>query len=179
MSPEFLLSPPTIMAAAGEDGLGSLWRIELLHPAVVHFSVALTFVGSAFWLLGFGERRWQPLKAFQVAGPVTLVLAAISAWAAVQTGFWADAVVGRELYDPRPLKDHERFGLALAWVLSAVVLVDLGRRTRWVASNLRKWLAFAVAIGLLASCGILGYTAHLGAGLVYQQGAGVQMPGNP
>ena len=158
------------------DGLASMWRIELLHPAVVHFAVALTLVGSLFWLLGCGSARWPSLAAFRVAGPVTLVLAVLSSWAAVQSGFWADHVVGRELYDPRPLKDHENLGLAMSWLLTAGVALDLARRTPWAARALRRWAAVPVALLLLAACVVLGYTAHLGASLVYQQGAAVQMP---
>jgi UPF0716 family protein affecting phage T7 exclusion len=37
----------------------------------------------------------------------------------------------------------------------------------------------AVGVGLLAACGLMAWTAHLGASLVYQQGAGVIMPGAP
>lgn len=164
------------VATAGGDGLGTLWRIELLHPAVVHFSVALTVVGTLFWLLGESAGRWTSLRSFRVAGPVTLLLAVGASWAAVQTGFMADAEVGRDLYDPRPLKDHENLGLAFSWLLSVAVGTDLVRRWERVPRGMRRWTGLLVAVGLLAACGLLAYTAHLGAGLVYLQGAGVEMP---
>lgn len=167
---------PDLLAIAGGDGLSSMWRIELLHPAVVHFSVALSFVGALFWLVGLGGVRYPACKSFVPTAWWLLLLACLGTWASVQTGFWADHAVGRELYDPRPLKDHERFGLALAWVLTATVLLEALRLFVPKLRAFRKYLAVLVAVGLLLSCGLVAWVSHLGAGLVYQQGAGVQMP---
>jgi uncharacterized membrane protein len=165
-----------LLAVAGSE-LSSLWRIELLHPAVVHFPVALTLVGSGFWLLGVAAARWARLSPFRLSSLVLLCLAAVSAWAAVQTGLWADEVVGRELFDPRPLKDHENNAFIVAWLLTAAALADLLRRSRLVPAWGRTLGPWLVAGLLVAACGVLAYVAHLGASLVYQQGAGVIMPG--
>ena len=164
------------LAAAGRE-LSSMWRIELLHPAVVHFPVALTLVGTGFWLLGVAAARWPRLSPFRLSSLVLLCLAAVSAWAAVQTGLWADDVVGRELFDPRPLKDHENNAFIVAWMLTAAALADLLRRWRPVPQWGRKLAPWLVAGLLVAACGVVAYVAHLGAGLVYQQGAGVILPG--
>lgn len=166
-----------LLANVGADDLGNLWRIELLHPAVVHFSVALTPVGSLFWLVGLFAHKFHGCHAFRPTAWWLLLLACLGSWASVQTGFWADHVVGRELYDPRPLKDHERFGLAFSWLLTATVLLEALRLFVPNIRMLRSYLAAAVALGLILSCGLVAYTSHLGAGLVYQQGAGVEMPG--
>lgn len=165
-----------LLANAGGDGLGSLWRIELLHPAVVHFSVALTVVGSLFWLIGLFGDRHASCKPFALPAWWLLLLASLATWASVQTGFWADSVVGRGLYDPRPLKEHERFGLAFSWVLTATVLAEAVRLFVFKVRPYRKYIALVVAAGLIVSCALMGWTAHYGAGLVYQQGAGVQLP---
>lgn len=165
-----------LIAAAVAEPLPSMWRIELLHPATVHFSIALTIVGALFWAAGAFRGRWPRMGAFDLVGSVTLILAAVSAWVAVQTGFWADAVVGRELFDPRPLKDHENAGLTLAWLITGTTVVDILRRSRYMPVKLRRPAWLVVAVALLASIGLVAYTAHLGAGLVYQQGAGVQHP---
>lgn len=164
------------LASAGAEGLSTMWRIELLHPAVVHFSVALTLVGSLFWLVGLFGGQFPSCKPFRLTAWWLLLLACIGTWAGVQTGFWADHVVGRELYDPRPLKDHERFGLAFSWVLTAVVLVEAVRLFVSKVRPVKRYLTALVALGLVASCALVAWTSHLGAGLVYQQGAGVQMP---
>ncbi|MFO8026632.1 MAG: DUF2231 domain-containing protein [Opitutales bacterium] len=167
---------PSLIAAAGTEELVTLWRIELLHPATIHFSIALTMVGGLFWLAGALRGRWPQLWAFDTVACVTICLAAIATWAAVQTGFWADEVVGRELYDPRPLKDHENAGLTLAWVMTGAAAVDLLRRLPSLSKRLRAAGWLLVAGLLLVASGLVIHTAHLGAGLVYQQGAGVRAP---
>lgn len=164
------------LARPAADGLGTMWRIELLHPAVVHFSVALTVVGSLFWCIGLCGGKYAACKPFTLTAWWLLLLACLATWASVQTGFWADQVVGRELYDPRPLKEHERFGLALAWVLTVVVVVDGLQCLVSPFQRYRQYLKALVAIGLIAACGLVAWTAHLGAGLVYQQGAAVELP---
>ncbi|MEX2552088.1 MAG: hypothetical protein WD627_03685 [Actinomycetota bacterium] len=156
--------------------MSSMWRLELLHPLSAHFPIVLTFVGTLFWFLGACGGRWPRLQAFWPASAVLLVLAALSAWWAVKTGLWADEVVGRELFDPRPLKDHENGAFTLTWLLTGGVVLDLGRRASAVPSWGRRWGGWVVAVMLLASCGLMGYVAHLGAGLVFQQGAGVMLP---
>lgn len=166
------------LASAAADGLGTMWRIELLHPAVVHFSVALTLVGSLFWCIGLWGGKSAACKPFAHTAWWLLLLACLGTWASVQSGFWADEVVGRGLYDPRPLKDHERFGLALAWVLTAAVVVDGLPRFVPPFQRYHPYLKALVAVGLIAACGLVAWTAHLGAGLVYQQGAAVELPGS-
>lgn len=165
-----------LIASGGADGLGTLWRIELLHPAVVHFSVALTIVGSLFWLVGLFGFKYPACKPFALNSWWLLLFACLASWASVQTGFLADGVVGRDLYDPRPLKDHERFGLALSWVLTATIVVETLRIFVSRVQAYRRYLAASVAVGLIVSCALLIWTAHLGAGLVYLQGAGVHLP---
>ncbi len=169
-----LESPLFVAATAGE--LVTMWRIELLHPATIHFPIALTVVGTVFWLAGGLRRRWPRLGAFDIVGSVTLLLAGLGVWVAVQTGLWADGVVGRDLYDPRPLEDHENAGWTLAWLMTGTVAVDLARRRRQIPPKVRQASWLAVAVALLAANGLVIYTAHLGASLVYQQGVGVQAP---
>lgn len=166
------MSTVTRLLGSATGELSSMWRIELLHPAVVHFPVALTVVGGLFWLLG----RFGRLGHFRIPAALILILATLGAWLGVQTGFWADAEVGRDLYDPRPLKDHENLGLAFAWLMSGISLAET--LCLAVIRNFRVLRAMNVLLGLalLLAFGLVGYTAHLGAGLVYQQGAGVEMP---
>jgi uncharacterized membrane protein len=166
------MSPLILIIGSATGELSSMWRIELLHPAVVHFPVALTVVGSLFWILG----RFGKLGYFRIPAALLLVFAALGAWLGVQTGFWADAEVGRELYDPRPLKDHENLSLAFAWLMSAIALVEILCLTVIRHARALKAMNLLLGLALVLAFGLVGFTAHLGAGLVYQQGAGVEMP---
>lgn len=166
----------SVGSAASE--LPSMWRIELLHPVVVHFPIVLTLVGSVFWGLGMASARWRGLGPFRLTSAVLLALAAVSAWSSVQTGLWADDVVGRELFDPRPLQDHENNAFTVAWLLTAAAALDLVRRWQRVPAWVRNLSPWVIGALLIASCIVIAYVAHLGAGLVYQQGAGVMLPGS-
>ena len=164
-----------VLAASGE-GLVSVWRIELLHPLVAHFPIVLILLGTAFWLVGGSRRLWPRLEVFALPAIVTVIVAALSGWAATQTGFWADEVVGRELYDPRPLKEHENCAVIFAWVASGCAA---GALIWWLAplsKGYRRAVWWATTVALVSASGIIVYVSHLGAGLVYQQGAGVMMP---
>ena len=156
--------------------MSSLWRIELLHPAVAHFPIALVLLGTAFWLLGGAAGKWPRLDAFAIAGTVAIVIAALTAWAATQTGFWADEVVGRALYDPRPLKDHENLAVLFSWVATGGAVGSVLWRYAPLPKSARRFVWWSTAVALVASCIVIAYVAHLGAGLVYQQGAGVTLP---
>lgn len=166
----------TVFLAASGDGLETMWRLELLHPAVAHFPIVSIVLGAVFWLIGGLSWRWKRLDAFTLCGIVLIVISAVSAWAATQTGFWADERVGRDLYDPRPLKDHENLALTFSWIATALV----GGAAVWRYAKLPElWsrlLWWATTAGLLTACGFIAYVAHLGASLVYQQGAGVIAP---
>lgn len=159
-----------------EDGLHTMWRIELLHPLAVHWPIVATFLATVFWSIGRAGRWWSPLGVFQWPATVLILLAAASAWLAVLTGYWADAVVGRDLFDPRPLKAHENNAELVSWLLVAAAALELFTRIPRMRGRLRMTASAALLALLLSSCGVMAWTAHLGASLVYQQGAGVVMP---
>lgn len=159
-----------------DAALTSLWRIELLHPALVHFPVALTLVGAAFWFCALAARGRPALAWLAPAAAALIMLAALSAWAGVISGGWADAVVGRHLYDPRVVETHENRATLLAWLLSVTAALNLLLRRVSAGATLRRAGLTAVAALLLVCCGLLAHVGHLGASLVYQQGAAVKPP---
>jgi len=167
---------PTLFVHATEEGLSSLWRIELLHPAAAHFPIVLILLGTGFWVLGGAAVKWPRLDAFALTGQVTLVGAAVMAWVATQSGFWADGVVGRELYDPRPLKDHENLAILFSWIASGSAAGALLCRYGPFPRFGRRLLWWLTTLASVSGCIVIVYVAHLGAGLVYQQGAGVILP---
>lgn len=161
---------------ASQDGLHTMWRIELLHPVTVHWPIVVSLLAVLFWIAARLGRWWSPLRVFRVPATVLILLAAASAWLAVLTGYWADSVVGRDMYDPRPLKAHENNAELVSWLLIAASVLELARYFPRLHRRVRAGASVVLLAVLLASCGVMAWTAHLGASLVYQQGAGVVMP---
>ena len=155
----------------------SMWRAELWHPLVVHFPIALLVVGTTLRLLGMGHRRHKMLRVAQLAGRLLLIMGTVGAWAAIYTGSIADAAVARALCDPTVVEQHERWAYVIAWLFTAIVVVDgFTTYVRPLPHLGRLSLRAFLIVSLLVGCGGLGYVGHLGATLVYQQGAAVYDP---
>lgn len=155
-----------------------MWRAELWHPLVVHFPIALLLVGTGLRLLGMGHQRYASLHVAQSAGRLLLVLGTVGTWVAVYTGTIADAAVARTLCDPTVVEQHEQWAYAVAWLFTAGVVIDgLTAYALSLPSLGRRSLQALLIVVLLAGSGALGYVGHLGATLVYQQGAAVYDPG--
>lgn len=153
-----------------------MWRTELWHPLIVHFPIALLLIGTGMRLVG-EFRRWFPAVQFLVpSGRLLLLLGTVGAWGAVYTGTLADAEVVRSLCDPTVVEAHEGWAYRAAYLFTASLLVDgvlwLRRPGQWV-----RWgLVGLLTVCLVAGSAGLGYVGHLGARLVYQQGAAVHHP---
>jgi len=157
--------------------LPSLWRTELWHPMLVHFPIVL-LLGAAVL------RSLTPLLSennasfFNRASRLCLVIGVITAWITVYTGSLADSIVVRELCDPTVLERHENGGYTIAVLFSIAAVLDLGviRFLPEQKQLVKKFTEWTVIVLLLAGSGYVAYTAHLGASLVYQQGAAVHVP---
>ncbi len=149
-------------------GSSDMWRIELLHPMLAHFPIALLIVAALLELLGVFLS--SNVRSFiRGASLLLLVLGTGMAWAAVWSGEEAEEIVERTLCDASALELHAEWALRVAWIFSVVSAFAL---LRW------KMLGSPVVSGLittlaLAGAAALGYTGHLGATLVYQHGAAV------
>lgn len=157
------------------EGVPSMWRVELVHPLVVHFPIALLLVGTALRLLGmaFQPRR---LSFLVPAGRVLLALGTGAAWTAVYTGTLADAEVARTLCDPTVAETHENVAYVVAGLFTAAVVIDGGLWYVGTAGLMRRVLAVGLAGCVLAGSAGVAYVGHLGARLVYQQAAAVHVP---
>ena len=145
-----------------------------LHPAVVHFPIALIMVGAFMAVLAVIFRRW--------ALPAALVLAmgAAGAVVAVETGEEADHDAGRiSAQAQEVLKKHAHAAeltrnLSLAAAGLAIVSLFLGK-----IPLVRRILAGLVAIVALISVWSVAETGHYGGELVYRNGVGVKVPTQP
>tara|TARA_R100000935_G_scaffold7747_1_gene16390 strand:+ start:1032 stop:1520 length:489 start_codon:yes stop_codon:yes gene_type:complete len=149
------------------------WRTEVYHPLFVHFPIALLLLGTLFKISGL----WSKGQFLSLPGIIILALGVIGGWIAIYTGDLADGIVSRTLCDPTILKDHENASYTTMWLFSCVLFVDLLYQLNLISFK-SKLIEILVIITLLVGSGLLMYTGHLGATLVYQQAAGVNKP-NP
>lgn len=136
-----------------------------LHPAIVHFPIALSLVALFFELIARHPRA-RPMGS---AAGVLLVLAALGSVAAVITGNAAhdDAVVPPAVAPL--LAQHEEVGEIAMWLLLAVAAVRIVLAWRgW----LRGWLGWAFLLALAFVTGLVGYNGYLGGRMVFDHGLG-------
>jgi uncharacterized membrane protein len=159
------------------DSLLSITALPNLHPALVHFPIALAAVALLSDAIVFVRRRWVSLDA---SGAFLWALAAAGAGAAYLAGEQAAEEAGLlEGAAEVALGRHADAALATLIALSLLALfrVSLAWRDRGKDRVGRCALrAFALAVAL-ALQGLVAYTADLGGALVYKHGLAVSRPG--
>ena len=140
------------------------------HPQVVHFAVALVFVGVGFRLLSLLRRFAWP----NFAAAMLILLGTVACFAAVQTGTAAHGPVER-IPGARPaVMEHEAWGERarnIFAVVSAVEIVVLGLTWAQHAAAFHASILSAV-IGL-AGAGAMYAAASRGGELTYSYAGGV------
>lgn len=143
-----------------------------LHPAVVHFPIALLLLGSVAAILAVFLRRWH----LPVFAAVLLVFGAAGAAVATATGDEAAERVGDiSEAGEKGLEHHEDWGemtrnIAIAAaLLSVVAALTANKRTVGVAFSI------LTALCALAAAYAVAQTGHYGGELVYRHGAGVKI----
>ena len=155
------------------EQLPEFWRTEIFHPLSVHFPIALLCVALLFKLISLFTAREMWTKG----GSVLLFLGTLGAWVAIYTGDLADGIVSRKICDPTVLKEHQNFAYYTAWTFTASLLPDLFSYFKQTfLQQKRKLLNILTVLLMAAGTALLIYVGHLGANLVYQQGAGVYHP---
>jgi uncharacterized membrane protein len=147
-------------------------RPEVWHALTVHFPIALLPVATITLLISFfikhNTRHWQ------VAASLLLLAGCLLAWVAIYTGGIADGVVARKICDPTVLKDHQISGQTMTWLFTAAFLSKVLFFSNIVRVQLRTFISYLTLLLMLIGTGYLVYTGHIGASLVYEQGAGVK-----
>ncbi|GGG45673.1 hypothetical protein GCM10011532_32060 [Christiangramia forsetii] len=103
-----------------------------------------------------------------------LLLGVIGIWISIYTGDLADGIVARQLCDPTILKDHENHAYTTAWIFTAALVLEL--LMRYIDIIKTRIVSVILVLLMLFGTGMLMYVGHLGAELVYQQAAGVNIP---
>ncbi|NMM50410.1 DUF2231 domain-containing protein [Marinigracilibium pacificum] len=151
-----------------------MWREELWHPMSVHFPIGIIFIGVLFAILSLFPFIKEKHSFVNPASRLLLIIGVPALWLVIWTGNEAYEIVGRTLCDPTVKDDHEYFGYLLGWVYTIGTAL-------FIASYYFNRLPTIIfrslgAILLMASLFLVGYVGHLGASLVYQQGAAVYHP---
>ena len=150
-------------------------RTEVLHPLSVHFPIALLVTATVIGMVTL-FLRLEKKQFMQNLCIILMLLGTIGSWVSIYTGSLADGIVARNLCDPTVLKDHEIAAYTLAYLYSSAtviyVMILFTSLKSWLRNGLQYLTTFLMVIGL----GYLVYTSHLGASLVYEQGAGVNKP---
>lgn len=149
-------------------------RTELWHPLFVHFPIALlifaTLVGLAYVIcknFGFAGNLRFTMSLLLWCGIVFF-------WIAFYTGNLAYSVEVRRICDPTVLKDHLKWAYISGTIFSLAAFLDIIQKI-WRKKINRVLAVITVSLMLIGSAS-LGYDGHLGASLVYEQGAGVNKP---
>lgn len=151
------------------------WRTEIWHPIFVHFPIVLLLVATfmqsvSFFLIPGKKESWQNTASWM------LYAGCIAAWISIYTGNMADGIVARKICDPTILKRHELASYRLAYLFSAAAILHIALLFRLWNENLKRIFSYIIIVLMLTGSGYLVYSSHLGASLVYQQGAGVIKP---
>lgn len=149
-----------------------MWRKELWHPMMVHVPIATLFLASLVGVLMLFNHSEKNGLFLTRSFSWLLGIGVVTAWIAIYTGLWAYNTEVRRICDPTVLKSHLWWGYCTASLYTASFLLFMLRRI--VSFN--RLLVFCTVVLTLIGAGSLGYTGHLGASLVYQQGAGVRQP---
>jgi uncharacterized membrane protein len=132
-----------------------------LHPAVVHFPIALAAVGALAEIIYLLIRK--PL--FKWLGPILLTLALIGSGVAYFSG---TAVEDKAEHQGIPAAAIEAHESSCLWALGAIGLATL---LAWATHPRGKGIWIAALVAFVAAS-LTFWTGHLGGKLVFIHGAG-------
>lgn len=137
--------------------------MESIHPALVHFPIALLLASVFIEALAliFRKEMWHGTSLW------TLLLGWAGAVAAVLTGRQAMAVAKHSMETHRIMERHENIGYAVLAAATVLVVWRLRRKDR--LPRRQRWAAWIV---LALTCGGMAYGATLGGEMVYEYGVG-------
>ena len=154
-------------------------RLELIHPMIVHFPIALLFTGTVLRLIAFYLSKRASFSFVLPASWTILLLGVISAWAAVFAGEIAADIVGPTLENTKILSEHALHALITATGFTLSLILDWVRALLFTKLHKRSWFikkGLGIAVGLFYFFSLINLviTGEYGATLVYEEGAAVK-----
>ncbi len=147
----------SVDTGAADEAAGFLTILKNLHPASVHFAIALFLVAAAAELVQLArpsEKLQAAVDVMCIAGGAGAVLAAIFGW--LHTGFWFGGETSMQI--------HRWLGSGLALV-GAILAISVGRGG--TNRNIQRVLLVSLAIAVLVQGYLGGELAH-GAGHLWK-----------
>ena len=148
-------------------------RAEVWHALTVHFPIALLPLATITMFISFFARAPNK-RQWQIAATLLLFAGCLTAWLAIYTGNVADGVVARKICDPTVLKDHEIAGQTMTYLFTAAAALMGLSLANIFMNRLNQLVLISGFLLMLTGAGYLVYAGHIGAMLVYEQGAGVR-----
>ncbi|MFI5231352.1 MAG: tetratricopeptide repeat protein [Gemmatimonadales bacterium] len=143
-------------------------NIGYFHPEIVHFVIAGAGLGIFFrWLSLTGKLQWT-----NGAATALILIGAVAAWFAVQSGSDAHGAVERIPGVARAVQLHEDAGHDARNVLLLLAAFELVALVPALAKWRRFILAASAAIGVVGAYEIYN-VGHLGGEIVYAYSGGV------
>lgn len=145
-----------------------------LHPAVVHFPIVLIVLGAAVSLIAvFWRKGYVPTFA-----AVLLVLGAVGAWVATETGESDGGLVENTNAQVEPLLEaHENWAKRTVTAAAIAAVIATGAAALFRFPRAARGVAVAAALAAGVASWTVYETGHRGGALVYQHGAGVNTSG--
>ncbi|MDE3045260.1 MAG: hypothetical protein KGJ02_01250 [Verrucomicrobiota bacterium] len=151
-------------------------RVELIHPMLVHFPLALLLTGIGLKIVAFFFKRAHFYYYLQIASWMNLGLGVFFAWMAILAGGLAEDVVRKNLCKVEFLNDHIFFAYTATYLFTFALLLDFGRTwmKRRFSSSFHKVVSIINFLLFLGATSMLLLTGFFGGSLVYDQGAAVE-----
>jgi uncharacterized membrane protein len=136
-----------------------------LHPAIVHFPVALLTIAALFGVLSLFTKK----ELFKEIAFWNLLLGVIGAIAAVFTGFIDEQNLVHNDEIHKVLVKHKFAGLVILILSFALLTWVWVRKNKYSKGEYIAWVLFLV----IGTAGVF-YQGFLGGKMVFEQGAGVK-----
>lgn len=152
-------------------------RLELIHPMLIHFPIALLITGLALRIAASWTAKKHIFAFLLPASWTVLSLGVIAAWSAVIAGEIAQEIVQLTLGNIEILNNHSEHAYITAFGFTIALLFD-GTRAFLLRMRKKRWVVERGLIVLvwtiyLFSLGNLIVTGYYGGTLVYEEGAAV------
>jgi uncharacterized membrane protein len=141
--------------------------LHLIHPALVHVTVAFLIVGGLVEAYGIGRHN----EAAARFGGALVVLGTAALVPTIIAGFLAENMISLRGGAVEAVDDHERFGLLAFGVFLPLLLMKAWGRGRPPDRFRGVYVA-----GLIVGVALVATAAYLGGLMVYALGVGVAAP---